>query len=159
MNPAAGRAAGQGGRPPIGVTIVGTGSALPEGVITNQDLEKVMDTSDEWIIQRTGIRTRHRNRSVISKFQKVKVAGDDDVRFDGNSVDQSTADQFTQQPWPKRFAKQDFLRAIGPDRGCTLEFQRPSVLIGDQQASDMTATFDFHGFHEAQTKQVGFPGP
>ena len=45
---------------PIGVTIVGTGSALPVGVITNQDLEKVMDTSDEWIVQRTGIRTRHK---------------------------------------------------------------------------------------------------
>jgi 3-oxoacyl-[acyl-carrier-protein] synthase-3 len=51
---------GAGGRPPIGVTIVGTGSALPEAIITNQDLEKVMDTSDEWIVQRTGIRTRHK---------------------------------------------------------------------------------------------------
>jgi 3-oxoacyl-[acyl-carrier-protein] synthase-3 len=44
----------------IGVTIVGTGSALPVRTITNHDLEKVMDTSDEWIVQRTGIRTRHK---------------------------------------------------------------------------------------------------
>jgi 3-oxoacyl-[acyl-carrier-protein] synthase III len=44
----------------IGVTIVGTGSALPSGIITNADLEKLMDTSDEWIVQRTGIRTRHK---------------------------------------------------------------------------------------------------
>ncbi len=43
-----------------GVTIVGTGSALPEGMITNQDLERLMDTSDDWIIQRTGIRTRRK---------------------------------------------------------------------------------------------------
>lgn len=44
----------------VGVTIVGTGSALPSGVLTNADLEKVMDTSDEWIVQRTGVRTRYR---------------------------------------------------------------------------------------------------
>lgn len=43
-----------------GVTIVGTGSALPNRVVTNADLEKIMDTSDEWIVQRTGIRTRYR---------------------------------------------------------------------------------------------------
>ncbi|HVU62333.1 MAG TPA: beta-ketoacyl-ACP synthase III [Phycisphaerales bacterium] len=47
-------------RDAIGVTIVGTGSALPEGVIDNATLEKLMDTSDEWIVQRTGIRTRHK---------------------------------------------------------------------------------------------------
>ena len=39
--------------------IAGTGSYLPEKVVTNQDLEKVMDTSDEWIRERTGIRRRH----------------------------------------------------------------------------------------------------
>lgn len=40
--------------------IVGTGHAVPEGIITNADLEKIVDTSDEWIITRTGIRERHR---------------------------------------------------------------------------------------------------
>jgi 3-oxoacyl-[acyl-carrier-protein] synthase-3 len=39
--------------------IAGTGSYLPEKVVSNQDLEKVMDTSDEWIRERTGIRRRH----------------------------------------------------------------------------------------------------
>ncbi len=39
--------------------IAGTGSYLPEKVVTNQDLEKTMDTSDEWIRERTGIRRRH----------------------------------------------------------------------------------------------------
>ncbi|MDE0011382.1 MAG: ketoacyl-ACP synthase III [Candidatus Poribacteria bacterium] len=39
-------------------TITGTGSYLPEQVITNFDLEKLVDTSDEWIRQRTGIRER-----------------------------------------------------------------------------------------------------
>jgi 3-oxoacyl-[acyl-carrier-protein] synthase-3 len=39
--------------------ILGTGSFLPERVVTNDDLSKVMDTSDEWIRQRTGIQSRH----------------------------------------------------------------------------------------------------
>ncbi|WP_136524891.1 beta-ketoacyl-ACP synthase III [Geomonas ferrireducens] len=38
--------------------ITGTGSAVPEKVLTNFDLEKMMDTSDEWIVTRTGIRER-----------------------------------------------------------------------------------------------------
>lgn len=39
--------------------IIGTGSALPERVVSNQDLEKLMDTTDEWIRSRTGIEKRH----------------------------------------------------------------------------------------------------
>lgn len=38
--------------------ILGTGSFLPEQVRTNADLEKMVDTSDEWIVTRTGIRER-----------------------------------------------------------------------------------------------------
>lgn len=39
--------------------IIGTGSCLPEKVVTNQELSERMDTSDEWIKERTGIRKRH----------------------------------------------------------------------------------------------------
>lgn len=39
--------------------ICGTGSALPKKVVTNDDLSKIMDTSDEWISSRTGIHSRH----------------------------------------------------------------------------------------------------
>ena len=39
--------------------IAGTGSALPAKILTNADLEKFVDTSDEWIATRTGIRQRH----------------------------------------------------------------------------------------------------
>jgi 3-oxoacyl-[acyl-carrier-protein] synthase-3 len=39
--------------------IAGTGSYLPEKVVTNHDLEKMMDTTDEWIQERTGIKRRH----------------------------------------------------------------------------------------------------
>jgi 3-oxoacyl-[acyl-carrier-protein] synthase-3 len=38
---------------------VGTGSYLPEKIVTNRDLEATIDTSDEWIFSRTGIRQRH----------------------------------------------------------------------------------------------------
>lgn len=41
-----------------GTTILGTGSALPEHVLTNEDLTRIVDTSDEWILTRTGIRER-----------------------------------------------------------------------------------------------------
>ena len=39
--------------------IIGTGSYLPEYILTNAELEKRVDTSDEWIVSRTGIRERH----------------------------------------------------------------------------------------------------
>ena len=39
--------------------IIGTGGYLPEKVLTNADLEKIVETSDEWIVTRTGIRERH----------------------------------------------------------------------------------------------------
>jgi 3-oxoacyl-[acyl-carrier-protein] synthase-3 len=39
--------------------ILGTGSYLPERIVTNFDLEKMVETSNEWIVERTGIRQRH----------------------------------------------------------------------------------------------------
>ena len=42
-----------------GLKIVSTGRALPAKVVTNDDMSKLVETSDEWITTRTGIRTRH----------------------------------------------------------------------------------------------------
>jgi len=42
----------------LGVTIAGTGSYLPEKILTNDDLSKIVETSDEWIVTRTGIKER-----------------------------------------------------------------------------------------------------
>ena len=39
--------------------VIGCGAYLPENVVTNEDLAKQVDTSDEWIVSRTGIRQRH----------------------------------------------------------------------------------------------------
>lgn len=43
----------------FGVKILGTGSYVPEKILTNQDLEKLVETSDQWITERTGIKERH----------------------------------------------------------------------------------------------------
>ena len=40
--------------------IIGIGHSYPEGTLSNADLEKIVDTSDEWITSRTGIKTRHK---------------------------------------------------------------------------------------------------
>lgn len=49
--------------------IIGTGAALPERVVTNKDLESLVDTSDEWITERTGIKER-------------RIAGENDTLAD-----------------------------------------------------------------------------
>jgi 3-oxoacyl-[acyl-carrier-protein] synthase III len=40
--------------------IIGMGHSYPDGILTNADLEKIVDTSDEWITSRTGIKQRHK---------------------------------------------------------------------------------------------------
>ena len=42
----------------MGVRIIGTGSYLPKKVLTNKDLERIVETSDDWIVTRTGIKER-----------------------------------------------------------------------------------------------------
>ena len=49
--------------------IVGTGMAVPEKILTNADLEKMVDTTDDWILTRTGIRER-------------RIAGENETLFD-----------------------------------------------------------------------------
>ena len=42
----------------VNAGILGTGHSYPKGILTNADLEKMVDTSDEWITTRTGIKQR-----------------------------------------------------------------------------------------------------
>jgi 3-oxoacyl-[acyl-carrier-protein] synthase-3 len=65
------------GPEPFGVRIAGVGSAVPDRVLTNLDLEKMVDTSDEWIMQRTGIRER---RIVDPKTEGTYTLGRDALR-------------------------------------------------------------------------------
>ena len=56
----------------MGCTVAGTGKALPELVVTNDDLSQVVETNDEWITERTGIRNRH----VALKESSTDLAAD-----------------------------------------------------------------------------------
>ena len=55
--------------------IIGTGSSLPRQTVTNEDLSKIMDTSDEWISSRTGIRERHLAKEETTASLSVEAAG------------------------------------------------------------------------------------
>ena len=52
------RSSPRSGKPRRTVSIVGTGSYVPEKILTNDDLARLVDTSDEWITTRTGIKER-----------------------------------------------------------------------------------------------------
>ena len=43
----------------MGIKVLGTGSYLPPRVVTNEDIARSLDTTDEWIYSHTGIRSRH----------------------------------------------------------------------------------------------------
>ena len=75
----------------FGVRIAGVGSAVPDNVLTNFDLQKIMDTSDEWIVQRTGI---HERRVVDQRTEGTYTLGRDalrralqDARMQGSDLD------------------------------------------------------------------------
>lgn len=64
-------------RVPFGVRIAGVGSAVPARVLANKDLETMVDTSDEWITQRTGI---HERRIVDQEHEGTYTLGRDALR-------------------------------------------------------------------------------
>lgn len=58
----------------MGIQFLATGSYLPRGVVTNDDLAKFLDTSDEWITSRTGIKTRHIAKGETTSDLAVEAA-------------------------------------------------------------------------------------
>ena len=54
--------------------IIATAAKAPDQVITNDDLAKIVDTSDEWIVQRTGIRSRHISNGENTSVFVIDVA-------------------------------------------------------------------------------------
>ncbi len=81
--------------------IISTGSYLPEKIMTNSDLEKIVDTSDEWIFQRSGIKQRHiaaddqstADMAVIAAKNAIEQAGISPEDIDGIIVATTTPDQ------------------------------------------------------------------
>jgi 3-oxoacyl-[acyl-carrier-protein] synthase-3 len=78
-----------------------TGSYLPEKILTNADLEKMVDTSDEWIVQRSGIKQRHiaaenqttDDMAVQAGKMALKNAGLTGADIDGVSVATTTPER------------------------------------------------------------------
>ncbi|MGB7068357.1 MAG: beta-ketoacyl-ACP synthase III [Pyrinomonadaceae bacterium] len=85
----------------INAGILGMGHAFPEGILTNADLEKIVDTSDEWITSRTGIKQRHKaaDDEFTSQFgsaaalQAIERAGLEPTDIDLIIVATTTPDQ------------------------------------------------------------------
>lgn len=67
----------------IRVGIVGVGSYLPKNVLTNADLEKMVDTSDEWITTRTGIKERRIADKDIAASDMAKEASEEALKSAG----------------------------------------------------------------------------
>ncbi len=81
--------------------IIATGSYLPTGVVTNYDLEKMVDTSHDWIYSRTGIEQRHiadSDETTCDLAEQAVYAAMESGRFDASDIDlivvaTTTADQ------------------------------------------------------------------
>jgi 3-oxoacyl-[acyl-carrier-protein] synthase-3 len=70
--------------------IVGTGGYLPENVMTNHDLEKIVDTSDQWIRERTGIEQRHiaaDNETTVDLAEKASRHAIEAAGIDASEID------------------------------------------------------------------------
>jgi len=82
-------------------TFLGTGHYLPEKVLTNADLEKMVDTSDEWIVKRSGIKTRHiaaddettADMAIAAAREALAASGLSASDIDGVIVATTTPDQ------------------------------------------------------------------
>ncbi|HEU4658639.1 MAG TPA: beta-ketoacyl-ACP synthase 3 [Capillimicrobium sp.] len=90
-------------RPTLRAGVFGIGAALPDQVITNDDLVARLDTSDEWIVRRTGIRTRYHLRpdeslarlAAAACTEALADAGRDATEVDRLIVSTITPDRIT----------------------------------------------------------------
>jgi 3-oxoacyl-[acyl-carrier-protein] synthase-3 len=81
-----------------GAVITGWGTALPPKVLTNHDLEQTLDTNDEWITERTGIKERHVGGSTVqlsieSGRMALEMSGVDPASIDALVLSTTTPDR------------------------------------------------------------------
>ena len=70
--------------------IISTGSYLPQKILTNKDLEDMVDTSHEWIIERTGIESRHiasENESSVDMAYNASINAIKNAGIDSSNID------------------------------------------------------------------------
>jgi len=111
------------------IKIAGTGMYVPEKVLTNKDLEKMVDTSDEWITTRTGIKERRitapdettADMAVLAGQRAVKDAGLKIKDIDLIIVATSTPDTIfpSTATWVQKGLKADHVPAFDLSAGCT----------------------------------------
>ncbi|HMJ05397.1 MAG TPA: 3-oxoacyl-ACP synthase, partial [Chthoniobacterales bacterium] len=69
---------------------MGTGSYVPERVLTNADLSKLVDTTDEWITTRTGIKTRRiaaKDEHTSDMAARAALAALEQAKVDAKDID------------------------------------------------------------------------
>ena len=74
----------------MNIKIIGTGSYLPEKIVTNKDLEKTIETTDEWIKERTGIAARHvaaEDETVASLATKASLRAIESAGISADEID------------------------------------------------------------------------
>lgn len=81
-----------------GFALTGWGTALPDRVVTNDDLAATMDTSDQWIRERTGIQRRHvggstASLSIVSAKKAIAMSGIDPTMIDAIVLATTTPDR------------------------------------------------------------------
>ncbi|MFW6124228.1 MAG: beta-ketoacyl-ACP synthase III [Acidobacteriota bacterium] len=111
------------------IKITGTGMYVPEKILTNQDLEKMVDTSDEWITTRTGIKERRitapgettSDMAVLAGKRAIKDAGLKEKDIDLIMVATSTPDTIfpSTATWVQKGLKADHTPAFDLSAGCT----------------------------------------
>jgi 3-oxoacyl-[acyl-carrier-protein] synthase-3 len=106
--------------------IIGTGSHLPQKEVTNHDLEKIMDTSDQWIRERTGIRSRR----IISDGESTVTLGEAACRkaIEAADVDPGEIDLFVMGTTTPDL--------VFPSSACLIQKQ---IGLGDCGAMDVNA--------------------
>jgi 3-oxoacyl-[acyl-carrier-protein] synthase-3 len=111
------------------IKILGTGMYVPEKILTNEDLEKMVDTSDEWITTRTGIKERRitapgettADMAVVAGRRAIKDAGLKIKDIDLIIVATSTPDTIfpSTATWVQKGLKADHTPAFDLSAGCT----------------------------------------
>lgn len=68
---------------PVGAKLIGVGAAVPDSIVTNADIEKLVETTDEWIHTRTGIKKRHVVKEHETASGLAAEAAKDAIAFAG----------------------------------------------------------------------------
>jgi len=119
--------------------LFGIGAALPDHVITNGDLEQRLDTTDEWIVRRTGIRERRylqRDETLADLATRACLLALDDAGRTGAEVDHVIVSTFTADRVTPGLAP-EVARVIGAERAAAVDLNAACAgfLYGLDQAA------------------------